>query len=227
LLQKCSSHKVENIWLTASGGPFLKRPISSFSKITPAQAVNHPNWSMGQRISIDSATMFNKALEVIEAHHLFGFSHKNIKVAIHPQSLVHGMIELVDGSMQADISRPDMKLPISYALQYPDSNQTRFEKPPFSEARKLEFIPGDDNRYPVFSLGYKAVQKGNGLGAVLNAADEEAVKLFMQKKIKFTDLARLITAASKKSPKFSESKIDDIWEADKWGREFIKSQVKV
>jgi 1-deoxy-D-xylulose-5-phosphate reductoisomerase len=186
--------EVRRILLTASGGALRGRPIADLSTATPADALLHPTWSMGRRITIDSATLINKALEVLEAVHLFGIAADQVEVVLHAQSVVHSMVEFRDGSVIAQMGRPDMRLPILWALAHPD----RIDYPAFRfdprETSRLDFAAPDPERYPGLALGYEAHRRGGLAGAVLNAADERAVELFLEGRIRFTDIVPLVAA---------------------------------
>ncbi len=183
--------EVERIWLTASGGPFLYTPKSQFSAITVEQALNHPTWRMGQRITIDSATLMNKGFEVIEACRLFNLPASQVKVIVHPQSTIHSMVEFVDGSILAQFSVTDMRLPILYALTYPERvpSAMRF---PVMDLRHLEFLPPDMEKFPCLALAYEAAEAGGAKTVALNAADEVAVAAFLQGRIEFESIPRII-----------------------------------
>ena len=179
--------EVERIWLTASGGPFLHTPKSQFSSITVEQALNHPTWKMGQRITIDSATLMNKGFEVIEACRLFNLPPSRVQVIVHPQSTIHSMVEFVDGSILAQFSVTDMRLPILYALTYPEriASAMRF---PVMDLRHLEFLPPDMEKFPCLGLAYEAAEAGGAKTVALNAADEVAVAAFLQGRIGFDQI---------------------------------------
>jgi 1-deoxy-D-xylulose-5-phosphate reductoisomerase len=183
--------EVERIWLTASGGPFLRTPKSEFAHITVQQALNHPTWKMGKRITIDSATLMNKGFEVIEACRLFQVPVRQVQVIVHPQSTIHSMVEFVDGSILAQFSVTDMRLPILYALTYPERIQSdlRF---PISALRQLDFTPPDIDKFPCLRLAYEAAEAGGGKTIALNAADEVAVAAFLDGSIGFTDIPKVI-----------------------------------
>jgi 1-deoxy-D-xylulose-5-phosphate reductoisomerase len=183
--------EVEHIWLTASGGPFLNTPRSQFASITPEQALNHPTWKMGKRITIDSATLMNKGFEVIEACRLFHISEKKVEVIVHPQSTIHSMVEFVDGSILAQFSVTDMRLPILYALTYPERIQSdmRF---PVGDLRHLDFSPPDMSKFPCLRLAYEAAEAGGAKTVALNAADEVAVAAFLEGRIRFDQIPRVI-----------------------------------
>ena len=190
--------EVERVWLTASGGPFLKTPSSEFANITVAQALNHPTWKMGRRITIDSATLMNKGFEVIEACRLFDLPPSRIGVIVHPQSTIHSMVEFVDGTFLAQISVTDMRLPILYALTYPDriASDLKF---PVENLRHLDFEPPDMRKFPCLALAYEAAEAGGGKTVALNAADEVAVAAFLEGQIAFTDIPKVIADVLKET----------------------------
>jgi 1-deoxy-D-xylulose-5-phosphate reductoisomerase len=186
--------RVRRVILTASGGPFLRASRAELESATPEAALKHPNWSMGPRISVGSATLMNKALELIELQHLFGLGRERIEVVIHPQSLVHSLVEFVDGSVIAQMGPPDMRLPIHYALHHPDrapGPRAGFDLAMF---KRLDFEAPDLARFPALELGYRCLELGGDSGAVLNAADEVAVDAFLKREIAFTDIARVNAA---------------------------------
>src|SRR3984957_11822952 len=184
-------NEVERIWLTASGGPFLKTPKSEFAAITVKQALNHPTWKMGKRITIDSATLMNKGFEVIEACRLFNMPPERVQVIVHPQSTIHSLVEFVDGSILAQFSVTDMRLPILYALTYPERipSELRFS---ISDLRHLDFCPPDMSKFPCLGLAYEAAAAGGAKTIALNAADEVAVAAFLEEQIGFEDIPRII-----------------------------------
>ncbi|VEJ22321.1 1-deoxy-D-xylulose-5-phosphate reductoisomerase [Neisseria animaloris] len=185
-------HGIQSIILTASGGPFLDTDLSTFDHITPAQAVKHPNWSMGQKISVDSATMMNKGLELIEAHWLFNCPPDKLEVVIHPQSVIHSMVRYLDGSVLAQMGNPDMRTPIAYCLGLPERIESGVGALDFGKLSVLTFREPDLNRFPCLKLAYDAMHAGGGASCVLNAANEEAVAAFLAGKIRFTDIARIV-----------------------------------
>ena len=190
---RCGRHdEVQRIILTASGGPFLHRDLASFDDISIEAALAHPTWRMGSKISIDSATMMNKGLEVIEAHHLFETHVDRIDIAIHPQSIVHSMVEYVDGSIIAQLSTTDMKFPIQYALFYPDRLAAPFARLDLAKMRTLEFLPVDPHRFPAVELAYAASRAGGSMPAVLNAANEIAVERFLAGELPFTGIVDMV-----------------------------------
>jgi len=190
---RCGSHaEVQRIILTASGGPFLKRDLATFDDITIEAALAHPTWRMGSKISIDSATMMNKGLEVIEAHHLFSMPADRIDIVIHPQSIVHSMVEYVDGSIVAQLSTTDMKFPIQYALLYPDRVVAPFARLDLAKIRTLDFLPVDADRFPAVGLAYQALRAGGSMPAVLNAANEIAVARFLAGELPFVAIVEIV-----------------------------------
>ena len=191
--------EVERIWLTASGGPFLKTPKADFASITVQQALNHPTWKMGKRITIDSATLMNKGFEVIEACRLFHVPPERVQVVVHPQSTIHSLVEFVDGSILAQISVTDMRLPILYALTYPDRipSELRFS---ISDLRHLDFCPPDMSKFPCLRLAYEAAVAGGAKTIALNAADEVAVAAFLEEQIGFEDIPRIIEETMAATP---------------------------
>ena len=192
-------NEVEKVWLTASGGPFLKTPASEFANITVGQALNHPTWKMGRRITIDSATLMNKGFEVIEACRLFNLPPSQVGVIVHPQSTIHSMVEFVDGTFLAQFSVTDMRLPILYALTYPDRIPSDL-KYPVSNLRHLDFEPPDMRKFPCLALAYEAVEAGGGKTVALNAADEVAVAAFLEGQIAFSEIPKVISDVLKETP---------------------------
>jgi len=217
--------EVERIWLTASGGPFLKTPKSEFANITVEQALNHPTWKMGKRITVDSATLMNKGFEVIEACRLFHVPPKQVEVIVHPQSTIHSMVEFVDGSILAQFSVTDMRLPILYALTYPERipSDLRF---PVMDLRQLDFTPPDMGKFPSLRLAYEAVEAGGAKPIALNAADELAVAAFLDKCIAFNEIPRVIedVLAATKTGKMES--IKQVLEADSAARELARERVE-
>lgn len=207
--------EMEKLILTASGGPFRNRPAATFAAITPGEALNHPNWSMGAKITIDSATLMNKGLEVIEAHYLFGVPPDRIEVVIHPQSIVHSMVQFVDGAIIAQLSPPDMRLPIAYALEYPDRLPTDLPRLDLSRPMELSFQPPDFVRFPTLQQAFKSLQIGGLAPLALNAANEVAVAAFLANQIKFTDIPIITAGALAQLPRGSTLSLDDLFEADR------------
>jgi 1-deoxy-D-xylulose-5-phosphate reductoisomerase len=191
---RCGTHEeVQRIILTASGGPFLRRDLTTFEDITVEAALAHPTWKMGNKISIDSATMMNKGLEVIEAHHLFDMPAELIDIVIHPQSIVHSMVEYADGSIIAQLSTTDMKFPIQYALFYPERVTAPFARLDFANVRSLDFLEVDAHRFPAVELAYQACRAGGSMPAVLNAANEIAVERFLAGELPFTRIVEVVS----------------------------------
>lgn len=222
-LQGVPDRGIRRILLTASGGSFRDMPIEELANVTVASALKHPNWSMGRKITIDSATLMNKGLEVIEAHYLFGMDYDHIDIVIHPQSIIHSLIELQDTSVLAQLGWADMRLPLLYALSYPDRLPTDWEPLDLVKAGNLTFREPDHVKYPCMGLAYAAGRAGGCLPAVLNAANEEAVALFLDEKIKFLDIPKLIEKTCDRfdSQNVKNPNLDDILEADAWGRRSV------
>lgn len=215
--------EVKRIVLTASGGPFRTFPLGEFDSITVEQALAHPTWKMGRKITIDSATMMNKALEIIEAHWLFGLPAEKMDVVIHPQSMVHSMVEFVDGSVIAQISPPDMRLPIQYALTYPHREPCPTRKLDLAQMGTWEFEIPDPERYPALELGFEVVRLGGTSGAALNAANEVAVARFLDGEIRFPEIVRLCKAVLKNHPFDPSPTLDELKRVDRWAREEASS----
>jgi 1-deoxy-D-xylulose-5-phosphate reductoisomerase len=216
--------EVERIWLTASGGPFLNTPRSAFNSITVEQALNHPTWKMGKRITIDSATLMNKGFEVIEACRLFHMPAAKVEVLVHPQSTIHSMVEFVDGSILAQFSVTDMRLPILYALTYPERIQSdmRF---PVGNLRHLDFSPPDMDKFPCLRLAYEAAEAGGAKTVALNAADEVAVAAFLEGKIGFDDIPRIIEETVSASNSGKLQSITKVLEADTEARRYAQERI--
>jgi 1-deoxy-D-xylulose-5-phosphate reductoisomerase len=217
--------EVRNIWLTASGGPFLNTPRSQFASITVQQALNHPTWKMGRRITIDSATLMNKGFEVIEACRLFGVAPSHVQVIVHPQSTIHSMVEFVDGSILAQFSVTDMRLPILYALTYPEriASDMTF---PVMDLRHLEFRPPDVEKFPCLRLAYEAAEAGGAKTVALNAADEVAVAAFLDGCIHFDDISRVIENVLTETKTGRLESIRQVLEADAEGRRAAREKVE-
>jgi len=218
-------HEVERIWLTASGGPFLRTPKSEFPSITVQQALNHPTWKMGKRITIDSATLMNKGFEVIEACRLFHVPSRQVEVIVHPQSTIHSFVEFIDGSILAQFSVTDMRLPILYALTYPQriASDLRF---PVMDLRQLDFHPPDMAKFPCLRLAYEAVEAGGALPVALNSADEIAVAAFLDGLIAFNDIPRLIESVLAATKTGNLESIKDVLEADRAARVLARERVE-
>ncbi|MBI3016076.1 MAG: 1-deoxy-D-xylulose-5-phosphate reductoisomerase [Candidatus Tectomicrobia bacterium] len=212
------SGTVRRLILTASGGPFWNLQTESFETITPAEALKHPNWEMGKKITIDSATLMNKGLEVIEAHWLFGLEIEKIHVLIHPQSVVHSMVEFVDGSVMAQMGIPDMRIPISYALSYPDRLPNDLPPLDLVQIGRLEFYSPDTEKFPCLAQAFEALRQGGTMPAVLNGANEVAVEAFLQERIGFTDIPRLVEGTMAQHRIIRSPSLNDLLEADAWVR---------
>lgn len=221
-IQGNNKKDINKIILTASGGPFRGKSIDELKHATPGQALKHPNWSMGSKITIDSATLMNKALEVIEARWLFGIEPEQIEVLIHPQSIIHSMVEYVDGSIMAQLGPPDMRIPIQYALAYPERKESNFTKLDFRTINALNFEMPDYTAFPCLKLAWEALAAGGTMPAVMNAANEEAVGLFLKNKIGFTDIPIIIECIMNLHIVNTDLALDKILEADKWAREKVK-----
>jgi 1-deoxy-D-xylulose-5-phosphate reductoisomerase len=216
-----SRESVRRLIITASGGPFWSHPDLDLDQVTVEQALNHPRWSMGPKITVDSATLMNKGLEVIEAHHLFRIPLDQVTVCVHPQSVVHSLVEFVDGSLKAQLGRPDMRLPISVALCYPERLPDAVLPTPLEELSGLEFHALDEKRFPSVRLAREAGAAGHGRPAVLNAANEEAVSAFLAGEVPFSGIVRAVERALDAFPGGGEE-LPDILEADRWAREYVK-----
>lgn len=212
---------VERLILTASGGPFRGRTRDELEKVTVAQALKHPNWSMGSKITIDSATLMNKGLEVIEARWLFDFSPDRIRVVVHPQSIIHSMVEYVDGSIMAQLGSPDMRIPIQLALTWPERAGNGFSRLDLLKCGNLTFEEPDLESFACLGLAFGALQAGGTMPAVMNGANEAAVDLFLKERIGFRDIPRLISKAMEAHNVNSLPGLDDIIEVDRWARKLV------
>jgi 1-deoxy-D-xylulose-5-phosphate reductoisomerase len=212
--------------LTASGGPFRTMSLGDMAAMTPAQAVAHPNWSMGAKISVDSATMMNKGLELIEAHHLFGLPSDRIDILVHPQSVIHSMVEYIDGSTIAQLGSPDMRVPIAHALAYPRRIATPVETLDLARIGRLEFEQPDPARFPALSLARKALEAGGGEAIVLNAANEIAVAAFLAGRIGFLDIVPLVEQAIARTAAPVPRSIADVLDIDRAAREGVTSMIE-
>jgi 1-deoxy-D-xylulose-5-phosphate reductoisomerase len=210
---------VRKMWLTASGGPFRKTPKADFSSITVEQALKHPSWVMGKKITIDSATLFNKALEMIEARWLFDIEMARVAVVVHPQSVVHSMVEFVDGSMIAQLSTPDMCLPIQYALTYPERASSDRDQTNLAKLGSLTFEEPDVDRFPALELARRAGEIGGTLPAVLNAANEVAVEAFVNRKLNFVQITETVRRTMDAHKVVEHPTLDQILESDAWARQ--------
>ena len=215
--------EINKIILTGSGGPFRELPIEKFNTITLDQALNHPNWEMGKKITIDSATMMNKGLEVIEAQWLFNMPTEKIKIVIHPQSIIHSMVEFKDKSIKAQLGLPDMKIPIQYALTYPSHCETDWDELDLTEIQSLTFEKPDFIKFPCMKLAFDVLNTGGTAPAVLNVANEQAVYRFLNQEINFNEIPSIIEIACEKHEFVSDPSIDDILNIEKWSTDFVKS----
>lgn len=216
---------LRNLWLTASGGPFRGFNREQLQRVTVAMALQHPNWSMGPKITVDSANLMNKGLEVIEAHHLFQVDYDHIQVVVHPQSVVHSMVEFVDGSWLAHLGVPDMKIPIQYALTYPRRRATPTSRLKLTDLQALQFEEPDRERFPALQLAYQAGQAGGTLPAVLNAANEVAVDYFLKGQLEFTGIAEVVADVMSRHQKKAVHTVSDVWQADLSAREMTVQRI--
>ena len=217
------SKEINKIILTGSGGPFRTLPIEKFNTITLDQALNHPNWDMGNKITIDSATMMNKGLEVIEAYWLFNLPPEKIEIVIHPQSIIHSMVEFKDKSIKAQLGLPDMKIPIQYALTYPSHHETNWEELDLTEINTLTFEKPDFTKFPCMKLAFEVLDLGGTAPAVLNVANEQAVYRFLNKEISFKEIPIIIEMACEKHENVSAPSLDEILNIEIWATNFVKS----
>ncbi len=219
---------LRRIQLTASGGAFRDWAAVDLEKATVSDATRHPNWSMGRKITVDSASLMNKGLEVIEAHYLFGLDYDHIEIVIHPQSIIHSMIELADSSVLAQLGWPDMKLPILYCLSWPSRLETPWRRLDLTEVGQLSFRAPDPAKYPCMKLAYDAGRAGGTMPAVMNAANEEAVAQFLEERIHFLDIPVVIEAACEqhKADLMAHPQLDDVLTVDQWARQSVREQVK-
>lgn len=226
VFQSMEGHRnqdITKIILTASGGPFRETPLEKLKTVTVQDALNHPNWSMGRKITIDSATMMNKGLEVIEARWLFDAAADRISVNIHPQSIIHSMVEYLDGCVIAQLGMPDMKAPIAYALSYPERVSTGVAPLDLTELSGLTFFKPDLERFPCLGLAYRALGAGESMPAVMNAANEIAVEAFLEGRISFLQIARVIEQTMDRHQPHRLASIDEVLAADQWGREAARN----
>lgn len=219
---------LRRIQLTASGGAFRDWNAADLENATVADATSHPNWSMGRKITVDSASLMNKGLEVIEAHYLFGLDYDHIEIVIHPQSIIHSMIELADSSVLAQLGWPDMKLPILYCLSWPERLETPWRRLNLTEVGQLSFNAPEPERYPCMELAYAAGRAGGTMPAVMNAANEEAVAQFLKERIHFLDIPEVIEAACErhKPDLMDHPQLEDVLRVDQWARSAVRDQVK-
>lgn len=225
-LQGNHHRALKRILLTASGGPFFTKTAEELAQVTPEAALRHPNWSMGRKITIDSATLMNKGLEVIEAHWLFGVPVEQIAIHVHPESIVHSMVEYIDGSVIAQMGIPDMKIPIAYALAYPE--RLPVQSPPLDlfQLQRLNFFPPDEEKFPCLRLAYEACRRGSTLPAVLNAANEIAVEAFLNGGISFLEIPHVIEKVMNAHHVAVSLTLESILEADRWARKEAQTLTK-
>ncbi|MBN1779760.1 1-deoxy-D-xylulose-5-phosphate reductoisomerase [bacterium] len=216
-----SGESIRRIVLTASGGPFRNFSADELKHVSREQALAHPNWNMGPKITVDSATMINKALEIIEARWLFGVRPGQIEVVVHPQSILHSMVEFMDGSLKAQLSVPDMRVPIAYALSYPERFEIPFGSLDLSILHRLDLMPPDFERFPALRLAYQVLETGGTAPAVLNGADEAAVQAFLEDRIHFIEIVALIEETLQQHQVIARPGLEQILEADRWARETI------
>ncbi|HRY13145.1 MAG TPA: 1-deoxy-D-xylulose-5-phosphate reductoisomerase [Syntrophomonadaceae bacterium] len=217
---------LRNIWLTASGGPFRDFTQAELTRVTVDMALRHPNWKMGPKITVDSATLMNKGLEVIEAHHLFGVSYDRIKVVIQKESVIHSMVELADGAFLGHLGVADMRIPIQYALSYPDRLPSPAPSLDFSQIGAIHFQQPDLQRFPLLGVAYEAGRVGGTLPAVMNAANEEAVHKFLAGQIGFLDIARLVVKVMEAHSPVAQPRLDDIFAMDGWARVYCREMAE-
>lgn len=224
-LQGEKRESIKRVILTASGGPFRNSSLEQIQSATVEEALNHPTWDMGPKITVDSATMMNKSLELIEARWLFDLPAEKLDVVIHPQSIVHSLVEFEDGSVMAQMSPPDMKLPIQYALTYPDRFPGPSEKLDFGQVFQLDFQPPDYDKFPALLLGKEVAKKGGSAGAVLNAANEAAVAAFLDRRIRFPDITKACREVFDHHDFDPDPSLDDLIKYDTWSRKEIQKWI--
>jgi 1-deoxy-D-xylulose-5-phosphate reductoisomerase len=220
------NNPIEKIMLTASGGPFRGKSRKYLEKVTPEEALCHPNWCMGPKITVDSATLMNKGLEVIEARWLFGVKGEQIEVVVHPQSIIHSMVQFTDGSIKAQMGLPDMRLPIQYAFSYPDRSVTSFERFDFTSFPELTFEKPDTKIFRNLAISFEVLEKGGNWPCILNAANEVAVEAFLEKRIGFLDIPDLIEQTLAKSVFIPEPELQDYVTSDQLARQVASEQIK-
>ena len=228
IFQSIEGHRKEDIKriiLTASGGPFLNTPKRLIDNVTPEQALKHPNWKMGKKITIDCANMMNKGLEAIEAKWLFDIDMERIHILVHPESIIHSMVEYVDGSVVAQLGIPDMRIPISLALGYPERLPNALPSLNLVKQKKLTFFEPDLNKFPCIALAYEAGKRGGTMPAVLNASNEEAVKAYLNNKISFKEIPVVVKTAMKNHKNKEVNNLNDVLETDLWARRFTKELI--
>jgi 1-deoxy-D-xylulose-5-phosphate reductoisomerase len=224
-LQAGRRQDLRRIILTASGGPFREYTEQQLQQVTVQEALNHPTWQMGPKITVDSATMMNKALEIIEARWLFGLDPDQIEVVIHPQSMIHSLVEFRDGSVVAQLSPPDMKLPIQYALTYPERTECPADKFDWTQSFSWDIFPPDKQRFPALELGHQVARQGGTSGAVLNAANESAVEAFLAGRIRFPDIVAACRAVLEHHHFDPSPSLDELWRLDAWARREITTWI--
>jgi len=215
---------VDKLILTASGGPFRTKKIEELEKVTVKQALAHPNWTMGAKVTIDSATMMNKGLEIIEAHWLFNVPTNKIEVVVHPQSIIHSMVQFTDGSVKAQLGLPDMRTPIQYALTYPNRFENKLDKIDFAKLNQLTFETPDFKKFPCLNLAYYALNKGGNMPCIMNAANEIAVQKFLNEKIKFTEIPKVTENTMQKATFIKNPSLNDLITTDSEAREIAKKK---
>ena len=221
------NNRIDKILLTASGGPFRKFTAEQLTQVTKKQALNHPNWNMGMKVTIDSSTLMNKGFEMIEARWLFDVLPSQIEVLIHPQSIIHSMVQFEDNTIMAQLGQPDMRAPIQYAFSYPERLKLEMEQVDFLKLSQLTFEAPDRDRFPNLNYAYEAIEKGGNMPCILNAANEVAVSLFLEERIGFYEMSRLIEKAMNNSAFIKEPSLSDYIECDKETREIIYSLVNL
>ncbi|MCG8377819.1 MAG: 1-deoxy-D-xylulose-5-phosphate reductoisomerase [Chlorobiales bacterium] len=229
IFQSLTGHRpedIERIILTASGGPFRKTPAEELQHVGPEKALKHPQWSMGAKITIDSATLMNKGLEVIEAHWLFNMPAEKIGVVVHPQSIIHSMVEYIDGCVMAQLGAPDMRAPIAYAIAWPERCESGIKKLDLTQIGTLTFEEPDMERFPALRLAFEALEAGRTFPAVLNAANEIAVAAFLDKKISFADIPAIVDRTMQAHESFAPSSLDEYLAADRWARDTAGEMTK-
>lgn len=224
-LQTGGKEEVESLIITASGGPFLSTPLEEIPDAGPEQALDHPNWDMGSRITCDSASMVNKGLEVIEAHWLFGLPYDRIRAVIHPQSVVHSLVQYRDGSMMGELGEPDMRVPIQYALTYPNRRKNRYDRTNLVDLARLEFKSLNPERYPAFEIAVQAGKAGGDRPAALNGADEALIDHFLEERIKFGDIAKGLGKVLEDLEPTDSPSLKDLRRTDEWARDKVNRLV--
>lgn len=229
IFQSLTGHRnedIERIILTASGGPFRQTPAEDLKNVSPEKALKHPQWSMGAKITIDSATLMNKGLEVIEAHWLFNIPAEKISVVVHPQSIIHSMVEYVDGCVMAQLGAPDMRAPIAYAIAWPERCESGIQKLDLTKIGTLTFEEPDTERFPSLRLAFEALKAGRTYPAVLNAANEIAVAAFLDKKTGFTDIPAIVDKTMQAHEAYTPSSLEEYLAADRWARDTAREMTK-